>query len=352
MTICYFGIYNPEYSRNRILIKGLKQNGVKVIECNSRLQGVRKYFDLIKKHWRLRGKYDVMIVGFPGYQAMILARFLTRRPIIFDAFTSIYDSLVLDRKITSPYSLKAKYYYFLDWLSCRLADKILSDTAQNIQYFSKNFKVKYSKFIRVFVGVDEEIMKPIKEKDKIEHKQERDYFLVHFHGSYIPLQGVEYILAAAKILEKKNIKFNIIGSKIKEKFSGQSYPNVNFINNVSYKELRDLIVKTDVSLGIFGDTEKTKRVIPNKVFEAVACGCPVITADTPAIKELFIDGKNIILCPAANSQALAQKILKLKNDKFLRENIAKEGYNLFKDKLTSKMVTKIIYEQIFKNCGD
>jgi len=34
MTICYFGDYNSNYSRNRVIIKGLKENGVNVLECN------------------------------------------------------------------------------------------------------------------------------------------------------------------------------------------------------------------------------------------------------------------------------------------------------------------------------
>jgi len=79
MTICYFGIYDPNYSRNRILIKGLRQNNIEVIECNSRLHGIAKYIELAKKHFKIRKKYDLMIIGFPGYQAVILAKFLTKK---------------------------------------------------------------------------------------------------------------------------------------------------------------------------------------------------------------------------------------------------------------------------------
>ena len=33
LTVLYFGVYDPDYSRNRVLIKGLKANGVRVVEC-------------------------------------------------------------------------------------------------------------------------------------------------------------------------------------------------------------------------------------------------------------------------------------------------------------------------------
>src|SRR5258706_6196278 len=119
LTVCYFGIYDPEYARTQILIKGLRANGVEVLECNSRLSGLKKYFDLIKKHWRIRNAYDAMVVGFPGYQSMILARFLTRKPIIFDEFSSIWDSAVFDRRSARLRSLKAFYYRFLDWAAMK-----------------------------------------------------------------------------------------------------------------------------------------------------------------------------------------------------------------------------------------
>ena len=93
---------------------------------------------------------------------------------------------------------------------------------------------------------------------------------MHFHGYFIPLQGVEYIFETAKILEKKDVKFNIIGSKIKKQYQNKNFSNVNFIENVPYKKLPVYISEADICLGIFGDTTKTKRVIPNKIYEAIA----------------------------------------------------------------------------------
>lgn len=334
MIICYFGIYNPEYSRNRIVIKGLRQNSVEVIECRTNKKGVIKYFDLIKKHWLIRKKYDVVFVGFPGYQAMILVYFLTRKKIIFDAFTSLYDSMVCDRQIVRKNSFRARYYWFLDWLSCKLADKILLDTNEHIRYFAQTFNIKKEKFCRVFVGADDEIIKFTEQKEK------ENIFLVHFHGSNIPLQGIKYIIKAAKLLEKENIIFNIIGSKIKQQYQDLELSNINFINNIPYEKLVKYISKADVSLGIFGSTEKAKRVIPNKVYEALATGLAIVTANTVAVGELLIDKQNVLFCKNADSYDLARKILKLKDNNKLKEKISKNAYELFIKKLTPKKIIK------------
>ena len=62
------------------------------------------------------------------------------------------------------------------------------------------------------------------------------------------------------------------------------------------------------TLGIFGASEKAQRVIPNKVFQALACGTPVVTADTPAARELLRDGESALLVPPGDPAALIDAI--------------------------------------------
>lgn len=342
--VCFFGIYDPEYSRNRVLMSGLRQNEVVVIECRSEKKGFLKYFDLIKKHWKIRKEYNVLFVAFPGFQTMILARFLTSKKIIFDSFAPIYESQVLDRKKISTRSLRAKYYWLLDWLSLKLADKVLLDTSEHIKFVVDEFGISENKFERIFVGTDSLIFYPIKKE------LSKSEFIVHFHGSNISLQGIEIVLESARILEKeKDIQFNIIGSSIKKQYEDQNFKNVNFIKNVFYKNLVDYINQAHVCLGIFGDTEKTQRVIPNKVYECVACAKPVITADTFAIRELF-DESSLCLASTASPKALVEAILELKNNLELREKLAKNGYNRFtenaKPKILAGELIKIINEKL------
>ena len=340
VKICFFGIYDSKYSRNRVLMRGLRENGVEIIECNSRLIGVKKYFDLIKKHRKISGEYDVMLVAFPGYQAMILAKFLIRKPIIFDSFFSIYNSAVEDRKTRRKFSLRGVYYWFLDWLSCTLANDVLLDTEANIDYFVKKFRIKKGKFIRVFVGTDSSIFYP---REVVKNEK----FLVHFHGTFIPLQGTEYIIKAVDLLRDEDIEFQVIGTgqeycRVRKIADNLGLKNINWIDRVDYEELPRHISKADACLGIFGDTSKADLVIPNKVFEDLACRRPIITASTRAIKELLTDRENVILCNRADSSDLAKKILLIKNDESLRSIVAQAGYELFRNSLLETDTTKHI----------
>ncbi|MBI1755469.1 glycosyltransferase [Candidatus Azambacteria bacterium] len=346
MTICYFGDFDREYSRNRVIIKGLRENGVEVLLCNERLSGWRLWRALARKHKALRGKYDVMIVGYSDSRFIVpLAKLLSKKPIVWDAFYSLYDSFIFDRKLASSLSLKVAYYWFFDWFSCVLADKVLLDTNAHIEYFVKTFGVSRSKCVRVLVGTDDKIFYPR------ESRERPHAFTVHFHGKFIPLQGVEYILKAASLLKNEQIAFRMVGKgqeyrRARKLADEYALNNVEWIDRVSYHELADLIVQTDIVLGIFGNTPKARRVIPNKVYEGIAMGKAVISADTPAVRELFQDKENILLCAVADGDDLARKIAELREDVSLRERIAKGGRALFMRNASPNVIGKALFEHM------
>ena len=95
MKVLYFGTYDRDYARNEILISGLKANDIEVLECQTNARGFKKYFELYKKHKIIKEKYDVMIVGFLGHSIVPFAKLITRKPIIFDAFVSLYELNIL-----------------------------------------------------------------------------------------------------------------------------------------------------------------------------------------------------------------------------------------------------------------
>ncbi len=340
MKICYFGIYPPNYTRNRVNIDGLRENGVGVLECNVRTEGFKKYWQLFRKHKEFKGKYDVMIVGFNGHTVVPLAWMLTRFPrkkLIFDAFISTYDSNIFDRQKHSRYSIKAVKYWLIDWLSCVLSDMVLMDAEAHCDYMAKTFHISRDKFNGLLVGCSSEVMHP-----RSQNKTGGD-FIVHFHGTYIPTQGIPYIIEAAKLLENKGIKFNIVGKlntygESLELAKKLNVRNVNFFDYMPYEKLAELIAEADVCLGAFGNTEKAKRTYIFKIVEAMAMKKPVITGVSPALLEFLSDRKNVLFCNLADSEDLADKILELKNDPILSRNIAEGGFELYQRKLTPKAI--------------
>lgn len=336
MRVLYFGSYSLNNPRNAVLINGLRENGVRVLECRdtSRWMAI-KYIRLFFKHLKYIGKYDVMIVGFSGQELMFLAKIFSRKPIIFDVFTSHYMGYILDRQYFSPRSLRAKYYRFLDYWSCRLADAILLDTQAHINYFVREYGLPSDKFYRIWLGANTQIFHP-RSFPKL------DYFSVVFWGNFIPLQGVEYIIRAAKILENENVKFTLVGDggqtfeANKQLATELGLKNVKFTGKLEWDDLHPVIAQADVCLGAFSNSPKADITIQNKIFESLASGKAVITVRTTALQELLRDGQECIMVNKADPQDLATKILQLKNNPDLKNRLADNGWKFFQENLTEK----------------
>lgn len=294
----------------------LEQKGDVILECHTKKSGLLpKYWDLTRKFWKMRHQVDTILVTFPGQYVVPLAWLLSRYPrkkLVFDAFISLWDTLVDDRQKYSRYNPMAWFLYWVDYVSCHLADEVLIDTEAHRQFFIQKFKLPPKKVHVVYLGTREDIFYPRK------HAPKNNVFDVLFFGSYIPLQGIEHIVTAAGIVQSVSPKvhFTLIGSgqtrpAIEQLITKKHITNITLQDRLPMTELGDRIRQCDVCLGIFGTSNKASRVIPHKVYDAVACGVPVVTANTPAIHEKFTDGQEVLLVPAGNPPALAEKLAQL-----------------------------------------
>lgn len=328
MRVLYFGTFDPAYGRNWVLMNGLRRNGVQVIELRrppGRLNILRLVWDYLK----LRPRYDAMIVGFSGQEVMMIARLLTRKPIIFDAFTSHYGGYILNRRKASVRSLRARYYRFLDRWSCWFADAVLLESEAYIDFFTKEYGLPRRLFHRVWIGANDERFRPT----PLPIHVPGDDIEVIFFGTYVPVQGAEYIVRAAHLLRDERVRFVLCGKgqdgpKARQLADALQLTNITFHGMLNSERLRQELAAADISLGNFGDTPLAPLVVSNKVYEALAMQRPVITSDMPANREFFADGEAVFV-PVADPSALAQAIRTLAGDFQLRERIARRGYEKF-----------------------
>lgn len=335
MRIVYWGTYDLGKPRNRILLRGLRENQIEVIECHtdlwrgvedkSRITGLKNkalflwawlwsYPALISRYLRL-SKHDAVVVGYLGHlDVLILWPFAKLRgvPVVWDAFLSLYDTVVCDRHLVSRWHPLAFIIYAWEWLACRAADRIVLDTRTHANYFEKLYNLPGNTIQVALVGAEPEIFtEPETREVQCKHGQQ---FMVLFYGQFIPLHGIETIVLAARELQAESIRFTVIGigqeeQKIRTILANHPLANLLWIPWVEYPDLMSWIHRADVCLGIFGKSAKASRVIPNKVFQVVAAGKPLITRESPAIRELFSSGTDpIILVKAGDPLELAAQI--------------------------------------------
>src|SRR3972149_9680415 len=147
MNVCFLGSYQEDYQRNSIIRKGLRENGVRVLECNVPyalgLRFWKRYKRLISKHRVMKKNYECLFIPEMNHQNMPIAYILSKiykKPLIFDPFISRYDTDVMDRKRIKEGSFAALKSFILDKMSLKMADLILADTYQHLCYFKDTFK--------------------------------------------------------------------------------------------------------------------------------------------------------------------------------------------------------------------
>jgi len=344
MKICFFGIYDPSYSRNNILLTGLAGAGAEIVHCRAEWRDPLRYFKLWKSLRTLRNNYDCIYAAYPSSVPVIIARIISRKPVIADAFYSMYDAVVNDRREIGRWRPRALKLLLIDWLSVMLAHVVITDTEEHKKYWSSWWLVNKKKIHPVYLGINNQLFHPLPVSPL--PVSQKDYFLVHFHGTYIPLQGVDKIIEAARLcVFDQKIHFRLIGAgvdseKVRKLVGRDSLSNVEFMGKVPLVGLNSYINEADVVLGIFGDTPKARRVIPNKVYEGMATKKAVITMDTLAVREIFSETE--LLLVQNNPRSIADAITMLSRNESMRASLAHNGFSAVQKYAPESVATSLI----------
>jgi len=365
-TIVFWGTYDKGKPRVRLLISGLKSHGINVVECHSDVwKGIEDksqfkgfnnklnkilaiafaYPKLIFKYFNLPD-HQTVVISYMGQLDVLIFWVINRikkKKVVWDLFISLYDTVVIDREMTKKKSVLAIILFSMEWLGVRAATTVFMDTKTHAEYIEDLYGINRGKIKHVFVGAELEKFYP---PNKLRTNKE---FTVLFYGQFIPLHGIDTIVHAAKILEdkKEDISWVLIGK-------GQEQPRIDeLINNlkvnsierilwIPYERLIEYIHAADICLGIFSSQGKATRVIPNKVFQILATGKPLITGDTPAIRELIENEQDSIhLIKPNNSQELSKTIINIKNNFNKNRNGKKPRYSIGPINIGEELISRI-----------
>lgn len=353
MNILFLCGREAYYPLNQVLIESLRKfSNVEVLlesaPCQSILRrSLQLCFQGIPKI--LSKPYDLVFVSFYGNLLMLPFGTLSRQPVIFHPFISTYETLVFDRKKYADRSLAARMAYWLDKAACKSATHILLDTQANIDYFSKTFSIPIEGFSKLFLGSDERLFFP-RPRSRKDNK-----VIVLYHGSYLPLQGIDVIIHAAhRLINHPDVRFHMLGrglgyDRIYELSRGLNLTNMEFLEGVPLQELPKYIAEADICLGgHFGTSDKALRVIAGKTFQDLAMGKATIVGDTPANRELLQHGHDAWFSAPDDPEALADAIKALADDPALRSSIGENAHTTFLSRASLKALVpelkKVVYQ--------
>ncbi len=170
------------------------------------------------------------------------------------------------------------------------------------------------------------------------HKTKKDV-KIFYGGAISNDRGIEYVLESIKGLN--NVKLVIAGNgekKIIDKIMNAE--NTEFLSWISYNKILTETLESDIIFR-FSDPDypRTKTASPNKLFEAMMCGKPIIMNSEIGVSKIVIKEKCGLIVNYGDIKAVRSAIIQLKEPN-LRNQLGLNGRKAYENKYSWKIMEK------------
>ena len=248
-------------------------------------------------------------------------------------------------KAIRPQSLKSRVLAPLYWLYY-VCDRAQNEKIDLSMFLSKWAESEYKSIYRgrtqvARSGADPSRFKPGGDRNNIRARfgYAESEFALLWLGIFMPHRRLEDAIEAVAILASRGVRVKLLLAG-----SDRSYPRhvsslkalarnrgveheVTFTGKVADEEIQDFYAACDAFL--FPNDKQTWGLV---VLEAMACGCLAMVSTGAGVHEVLTDGENAVLFPPRNPQALAEKIAAIVGATMRRQEIARNGMRLVRDK--------------------
>jgi len=308
-------------------------------------------------------------IHIPTFTAPNLSRLIVNDSIInlklknfeYDMLVIWYDSLIF-------YNEKKPVFRFIDICPYQTFNHIMNGNKKRINWnllfrmYIRSFKksnfsltvspqmkkllIKYGiskeriDWLTFGVDLDRFSKKYISEKNKI--------FILISPVQFLPNRGRDLIIDTMQKFSKlkTNIKFisvgnaedqiNLWNNKLKEMNLEKLIKIMGIIDN---KKIPELLSKSDIGISILEKNEYYNRSPPQKIFEYMAMGLPIIANNLPTHTDYIKDGYNGFIIDS--DEEFMEAILKLKNNKKLYKTMSKNSLDSAKNYDLTKINNKL-----------
>jgi glycosyltransferase involved in cell wall biosynthesis len=263
---------------------------------------------------------------FQGFTAWLLSR-LKRAPFLFEVRDLWPAFAVAVGVLRQPLLIRAS-----EWLERFLyyhADRVVV----NSPGFIDHVKARGARLVTLVPnGSDTTMFNP--ELDGEDFRQEYGLvgkFIALYAGAHGMSNDLTVLLATADLLrDETGIAIVFLGDgKEKPALMAQAaemgLTNVHFIPPVSKAQMPEALAAADACIAILKPVDLYRTVYPNKVFDYMAAGKPVILAIDGVIRELVEQARAGIAVPPGDAAALEQAIRQLAGDPERRWQMGRSG---------------------------
>jgi glycosyltransferase involved in cell wall biosynthesis len=252
---------------------------------------------------------------FQGVTALVLAR-LKGVPFLFEVRDLWPAFAIAVGVLRNPILIKASL--LLECFLYRNADRVMVNSPGYIEHVA----LRGAKKVELIPnGADPGMFAPqatgLRFRKQLGLDEE---FIVLYAGAHGLSNDLGVVLQAADQLRAHSeIRFVFIGDgKDKPALQARSQtmdlPNVLFAPAASKSEMADVMAAADACVAILLPIELYKTTYPNKVFDYMAAGRPVILAIDGVIRQVVESAGAGIFVPPGNPSAMAEAVLALSSD--------------------------------------
>lgn len=342
--VIWWGRFDPGYSRNRIVLKSFADLGWTIRQFRPAVAAVADWEARIR---RLPRPNLVWVPCFRQRDLPAASRWARTHgvPLIFDPLISAYDKQVDERRKLSPSDFRARRLKAWESSLFQRADRIIADTPAHAKYFREVLGVAEEKIQVIYVGAEAALFNPVPPLSGDRRVE------VLFYGSFIPLQGPEVVVEAARRYQGPPARWVLLGQgPLRSTCEAQAkgVANITFEDWVPYAQLPARIHQADILLGIFGTTPKANRVIPNKVFQSLACGRVVVTRSADAYSAALCEKRDsgLVWVPAGTAQSLAEAVAALASDRGKLSQLSKAATTTSQQHFSENIVRMQLHDTL------
>lgn len=171
-------------------------------------------------------------------------------------------------------------------------------------------------------------------------------FKVVYFGAMGLANGMDYIIEAIKYLKhNQEIEFIFMGGGsmepiLKEKCEVLDMQNVHFLGSFGLEQLAEIVNLCDVSLVTFADFPILATNSPNKLFDSLSAGKPIIVNSSGWTKDMIENNKCGLFANPKNPKELVNKILFLKANPKICEDMGLNARKLAENKYDKSILCR------------
>ncbi|MGH2581659.1 MAG: glycosyltransferase family 4 protein [Anaerolineales bacterium] len=175
-------------------------------------------------------------------------------------------------------------------------------------------------------------------------------FVVLYAGAHGLSNDLDVVLGAAEILKGDEIiRIVLLGDgkekpRLQARAAELNLPNVRFVHPLPKEEIAAALAAADACLAILKPTPFLATVYPNKVFDYMAAGRPVLLAIDGVIRKLIEDSGAGVFVEPGNPEALANAIKELANHPEQNRAMGKAGRAMVEKQFNRSKLAKYMQE--------